>query len=212
MALPLLGSMSALALQLQGGDQALDLGGLGVSLAGSISECAAVGVDVLAHIVLLGQGEQLADVVRALGAAHAWDLTVGQTGELLLTLLHDDQVEDRQVRADNATAHGLPPALALSAPMSKHAWVARGHEQPDTQIGHHTLPHGETLLVLATHDLEDVALELLAKSVTLDLLCQALVKESAQLSVVINLHLLLSPSGRVCNVELHSSSLQLHCG
>lgn len=52
----LLGGPSPLALQGQGGHQALDLGGLGVLLA-VLLEGAAVGVHVLAHVVLLRGGE-----------------------------------------------------------------------------------------------------------------------------------------------------------
>lgn len=42
--------------------------------------------------------------------------------------------------------------------MATEALVTRGHEQADTVVGQHTLLHGETLLVLATHDLEHIAL------------------------------------------------------
>merc|ERR1711976_579431 len=122
---------------------------------------------------------------------------------LLLTLLHNDQVEGGEVGADNATADGLATALALTAAVAEHAGVTGGHEQPDALVGHDTLAHGETLLVLAAHDLEDVALELLAEGVALDLLGKALVKESTELAVIVNLDLLLGPSHGVGNIELH---------
>eukprot|EP00951_Prasinocladus_malaysianus_P048797 scaffold662600_cov53-Prasinocladus_malaysianus.AAC.1 len=62
MVLPLLGLDSALALQGEGGHKALDLGGLGVGLAGGGLVSAAVGVDILAHVVVLGQVEKLTDL------------------------------------------------------------------------------------------------------------------------------------------------------
>ena len=83
------------------------------------------------------------------------------SAESARTLLHDGQVEGGEVRADDASAHRLAAALALPAAVAKHAGVAGGHKQPDAQVGHDALAHGEALLVLATHDLEDVALELL---------------------------------------------------
>jgi len=58
------------------------------------------------------------------------------------------------------------------------------------------------LLVTASIDLEDIALEFLAKSITKDLLGYSFVKEGTQLLVVIYLELLLAPGGRVGDVEL----------
>lgn len=49
-------------------------------------------------------------------------------------------------------------SLTLPAAVAAEALVARGHQQAHAQVGQHTLLHGETLLVLAAHDLEDVAL------------------------------------------------------
>ena len=89
-ALPLDGRDLPLALEGQGGHQALDLGALGVGLAVGL-EGAAVGRHVLAHIVVLGEVEQLADAGGALGAAHAGHLAVGQAGQLLLTCAQPDK-------------------------------------------------------------------------------------------------------------------------
>jgi len=65
------------------------------------------------------------------------------------------------------------------------------------------LLHGKTLLVTTPHDLENITLELLAQSITIDLLGDPFVKKGTQLLVVIDLKLLLAPGGRVGNVELH---------
>lgn len=48
-------------------------------------ERAAVGVDVLPDIILLGQVEQLADLGGPLGSAHPGLLRVSQPGEVVLT-------------------------------------------------------------------------------------------------------------------------------
>lgn len=49
-----------------------------------------------------------------------------------------------------------PPTTA--APIATEALIARGHEQADAVVGQDTLLHGKALLVLAAHNLEDIAL------------------------------------------------------
>lgn len=106
------GALVPLALQALGGDQALDLGclphGLLASLAGNLAAD-----DVLADIIVLGKVVQLADLACALGAQAAGLLNIGQSSDLAVTLLQDNEVKNRQVGADNAAADGL--ALALTA-------------------------------------------------------------------------------------------------
>eukprot|EP00955_Chlamydomonas_euryale_P035532 350149-Chlamydomonas_euryale.AAC.23 len=80
----------------------LDLGRLGVRLASLVHKRAAVRVDVLAHVVVLGQVEELADLGCTLGAAHARLLLVSEARKFLLALLHDLKVEYRQVGRDYA--------------------------------------------------------------------------------------------------------------
>jgi len=48
--------------------------------------------------------------------------------------------------------------LTIATAVTPEALVSRRHEQAHTHVGEHTLLHGKTLLVLATHDFEDVAL------------------------------------------------------
>ena len=79
-------------------------------------------------------------------------------------MLHDGQIEYRQLLADDAAAHCLPAALALPAAIATEAGVAWRHQQVHAAGSQDTLLHGEALLVLATHDLEDVPLELLQTS------------------------------------------------
>lgn len=82
-ALPLDADLRTLALQPGGGDEALDLGAphmlLPILLLGG-----GVGADVLAHIILLAQAEQLADLGRPLGSPLAWLLLICQTWQLCL--------------------------------------------------------------------------------------------------------------------------------
>lgn len=60
-----------------------------------------------------------------------------------------------------------------------HFRLATGEEELDAGVDEDALHHGEALLVLSSGDLEDVALELVAESVSLDLLGHALVEEDA---------------------------------
>lgn len=78
-----------------------------------------------------------------------------------LTLLDNHEVEHRQVWGDDATPDGLATALAVSAAKATEAAVTRLHQQPDTAWDQDTLLHGEPLLVLAAHDLENVPVKLL---------------------------------------------------
>lgn len=64
------------------------------------------------------------------------------------------------------------------------------------------LLHRETLLVVATSDLENVSLELVADAVALDFLSNALLKKDMSTTFIINLNQLLCAVGRVGDVEL----------
>jgi len=168
----------------------------------------------------LGEVKQLADLAGPLGSTHAGLLIVGQAGELSLTLLHDLQVQHRQIRGNDAAAdrlaatltcmqnqtrregrlcsestcqsqlqitkslpqcHALPcmecpdvardrpvrekvppqapsDTLTAAATVTPEALLTGAHEQAHALVGQHTLLHAKALLVVSTHDLEDVAL------------------------------------------------------
>ena len=105
----LIGTLMA---ETQMGDQTLNLGSL-VALVAVVLELAAH--HELADVVLLAQTEQLADVARTLRTQTAGLRRglVSQTRNLVLTLLHDHQVQHTDVRTDNATTHGLALTLTL---------------------------------------------------------------------------------------------------
>ena len=126
----------------------------------------------------------------------------------------------------------LFPHLLLTgaATVAPEALLAGAHEQAHALVGQHTLLHAESLLIVSTHDLEDVALrsrdgacqdvravseralctrtylELITQDLALDLGGDTLVIEVAQLGVVIDLQFLLAARGRVRDVELHGYS------
>ncbi len=82
MSLPVEGCPSPLPLQGKGGDQALDLGGLAVGLAILALKAAPVCVDVLAHVIILGQVEQLPDLGCPLGTPHARLVIISQPRQI----------------------------------------------------------------------------------------------------------------------------------
>ena len=65
-----------------------------------------------------------------------------------------------------------------------------------------TLFHRETLLVISTHNLDNITLEFITKSISLDFLRHAFVVKDSELSLVIDFHHFLSTSNWVSQVEL----------
>ena len=119
------------------------------------------------YIIILGEAEELADLGGALGAEALGVNDVGDAGDVGVALLDDAEGQHRQVHGDDAAADRL--ALALAGAAGSVAGVALGEQQAHTGWVHHTLLHGKTLLVVATGDAEDVALELITNAVTWDL-------------------------------------------
>lgn len=120
------------------------------------------------YIVILAEAEEAADLGGTLGAEALGVDDVGQAGNVGLTLLDNGESEDGEIHADDAATNRL--AFALTGAAGSVAGVAVGEEEADTGRVHDTLLHRETLLVVATGDAEDVALELVAKVVTGNLL------------------------------------------
>jgi hypothetical protein len=146
-------------------------------------ECPAVCVDILADIIILEKVEELPDLGGSLGSSHSGLLSVSQPRQIVLSLLDNHQVDNRQVMADNATTDRLPATLTVTPAIPTEAgsacivkqpvktFSAGGNEQfelyhgsssltpgeqkADTPRGQHSLLHWETLFVTATHDLED---------------------------------------------------------
>merc|ERR1719364_182687 len=155
----------------------------------------------LPHVVFLFQGEELSDVRRALRAQAPGPLVIGQARNLLGALPDDDQGEGREVGTDDAAPHGL--ALALTSAALTEAAHALLEEQPNAMVAQDTLLHGEALLVVATRDAQDVALEFLSQAIARDFMTHALIEEREKLFILIDFDHLLQARRRVCDVELH---------
>jgi len=157
----------SLSLQCEGSHKALDLGGLGtLGLALLLGELTAN--DVLSDIILLGEVEELSDVGGSLGAQSAGNVFVGQTGKLSVSLLHNNNVEGRDISSNNASTNRL--ALSLSSTTRSVAFGSLAHKKSNSGVCEDSLLHGETLLVISTSNLEDVSLEFVSKSFTFDFL------------------------------------------
>mmetsp|Transcript_22297 Transcript_22297/g.68626 ORF Transcript_22297/g.68626 Transcript_22297/m.68626 type:complete len:221 (+) Transcript_22297:133-795(+) len=110
----------ALALAHDGRDEALDLRFLGDGLALLVLELALE--DVLLDVVFLGQRKQFADLGGAFRAEADGHLRIRQAFDRAFALLHDHQIQNGQVVADDASANGLSLALArLALPVARVA-------------------------------------------------------------------------------------------
>lgn len=119
------------------------------------------------YIIILGEAEELADLGGTLGAETFGVDDVGNAGDIGLALLDDTEGQDGQVHADDAATDGL--ALALTSAARAVAGVPIREQQADTGWVHHTLLHGETLLVVASSDAENISLELVTDAVAWNL-------------------------------------------
>lgn len=191
----------SLSLQSLWSNQSLDLWSLGVLLL-TLDNLSSD--DVLSNIILLGQTEELSNVVSSLWTQSLWNLGVSQTLKLSITLLDNDKGQNSKILTDNGTSDGLSLSLTVSS------WsvtrVTLSEQQLDTVWQQDTLLHWETLLVVTTRDLEDVTLELVTDRVTLDFLTNSLLVEDTQTVVIIDVIGLLGPVGWVGNVQLERAS------
>lgn len=191
----LLGLQSSLSLQSLRSDQSLDLWSLGEGLTVLLN---GTSDNVVSNVIVLGQTEELSDVVGSLRTQSLWGGDIGQTLNVRLTLLDDSKSNDRQVLVDDTASDGLSLSLTVSS------WsvtrVASRQQQSNSGWVQDTLLHWETLLVVTTSDLEDVTLEFVRDEVTFNFLTHTLVVEGTQLVVIIDVDGLLSTVGWVRNI------------
>ena len=109
---------------------------------------------------------------------------VGKTWDVTLTLLDNGESENGQIHTDDATTDRL--SLALTSAAWAVAGVACAEEESDTGWVHDTLLHWETLLVVATSDLENVSLPLVSKAVSWNLLSHAALHENAETALLVD--------------------------
>ena len=129
-------------LQPHGGDEPLDLGSLGVrlgtlGLAGDFTSD-----DKLPDVVVLAQVEEPPDLGGPLGSETLGEDGVGKTGNVVVSLLDDDDREDGNVGVDDASTDRL--ALALAVSTGSVTRVTVGQQESDTVGKEDSLLHRET--------------------------------------------------------------------
>lgn len=147
------------------------------------------------HIIILGETEHPPDLAGPLGSQSLWLNLVGQTLNVGITLLDNAESQNSQVHTNNASTDTLP--LALTSSSGPVAAVAVGEEKSDTGWVHDTLLHGESLLVVATSDAENVALEFVTDRVTGDFVAHAALHEDTKTALIVDLDHLLGAIGGV---------------
>ena len=119
----------------------------------------------LADIVLRRQTEQLADLRSPLRTqtTRLCRGFVSQTGDVLLALLHDHQVQHADVRTNDAPTHRLSLTLALLITRATHTHITTSsvarhtirQQKTHTVVAKNTLHHRETLLVVSSSNAEN---------------------------------------------------------
>ena len=117
-ALELLSLEELLAAEVLLSDEALNLGGLVVSLVTALNLTAS---DVAAHIVLLGEAENLGNVASSLLEETGSNVLGGAAVDFLVALLDDLEGNDTEVRAGDATADGASSSVAGSLGVEERA-------------------------------------------------------------------------------------------
>lgn len=124
------------------GDQSLNLGGLGVRLGvwvlGTLDFTTH---DKLADIIFLGQVEESSNFSGSLGAETTRKDGVGQSGDVVLALLDDDEGQGGNVGGDDATADRF--TLALTNTTGAEARVTLAEQQANSLGCQDTLLHRE---------------------------------------------------------------------
>jgi len=106
------GKTMTLVLKTLRGNETLDLWGLGIWLLSFTLWLNLTTDNELANIIILGETEELSDLCSALWTQTLGVNDVGDTGDIILSLLDDGEGQDGKIHSDDAATDGL--ALSLS--------------------------------------------------------------------------------------------------
>jgi hypothetical protein len=138
--------------------------------------------NILPNIILLPQVEELPNLGSPLRSQSLRQYIIRQTGNFTFTLLHDNQTQHGDIRADDATPDGF--ALALTRTAGTVAGMAVGEEESDSVGEEDTLFHGESLFVITACDADNVTFPFVTNGVDRDLLGDfLLVKDAAGVDI-----------------------------
>jgi len=96
------GSVDSLSSESFGSDESLDLWSLGSWLLSFLSDGSSNNVS--SDIIVLLEVVEFSDLVGSLWTQSSWDGFVGQTSDVLLALLHDNEGKDSEISTDNAAS------------------------------------------------------------------------------------------------------------
>jgi len=159
-------------------DESLDLGGLEDGLF-TLALGDGSPHDKLPDIDVSAGAVEFSNLGGSLGTESPGDLNIGEAWDVLLALLHDDEVNDDDVGSDDATADSLSFKLASLA--GPEAGVDLAQQEAGPALNDHTLHHSESLLIVAARNFKDVALELVTEDASIHLSSHPLVKEGCAL-------------------------------
>lgn len=202
----LLVDLLATAAESDGGDETLDLGGNSAITLSFLSGDGAAD-DELTDIVVLGQVEELANARGTLGTEALSDSLISDVGDLLLSLLNDNNVDDRHLRGDDASADRLSTTISLAT--VGVVTVGSVQKKANSVGSQDSLLHGKTLLIESSSDTEDVSLVLVSQEFSRDILTDALIVEGAVLALLIDFVHLSGTSGGVGDVDLFHYTKQI---
>lgn len=129
--------------------------------------------NILPYIILLAQVEEPPDLGSPLGTKTLWKHSVCESWDLAFALLDDDKGKNSNIGANDASTDRL--AFAFTSPADSVAGVSVGKKKANTMGDKDTLLHGESLLVVATSDAENISFPFIPKRVARNFLCQFLV-------------------------------------
>ncbi len=155
-------------------NESLDLGGLVHSLF-TLTLGDGSPHDKLPDIDVWASTIKFPNLLSSLGAESPGKLNISQSWDVLLSLLHDDKVNDDDIWADDATTDSL--SFKLTLPARAEARVDLAEKKTGSALNDDTLHHGEALLIVATSNFKDVPLEFITKDASVHLCAHALVEE-----------------------------------
>merc|ERR1719418_236062 len=156
---------------------------------------------VLAHVVVLGQVEKLADLGGTLGSQTTRDGGIGEAGNVVVSFLHNNHRNDGKISIDNASTNRL--AFTFTCTALTVARVAFAQEKTHTKSGKDTLFHRETLLVVSTSNTENVTGPFVTKGGSINFLAHTFLIKGTNLDFIVDFKELLATSSRKGHVNLH---------
>ena len=195
-------------------DESLDLGGFLSGHSGVLFALEGSSDDVLLDegngalesllVLILLNAVKFSNTSGSLGTKSSGLDLVSESGEFFITLLDDGEGEHSNIGADDAASDGS--SLSFSFSLSAISFCSGFEEESDSVSREDSLLHGETVLVEAAVDSEDIALELLSKSIGFNFLAHTFLEKDSAFVVIIDFERLGCAVSGVGDTELHNTT------